>query len=216
MNPETGVLSDKQLHILAKRMHFPIAGCYWKDELQPADLKQGTNYIINLESEFDDDGNPNSGSHWTCLVITKRSGAVFPMYFDSFGLPPPQHLVDIVQKRFKKRVNWTEKNIQSMVTGVCGYYVAAYLHFISAFPQRTGDILTDSALFLEMFNDLNEVSDYRKNEWMLRLFFQSGDGKLRGLEKTLMNDDDRFDFSNITQGKDEKIDVNVADVPIRN
>ena len=215
MNPETGILSDQQLHILAKRMHFPIAGCFWKDELQSTDLKQNTNYIINLESEFDDDGNPNSGSHWTCLCISKRSGSVFPMYFDSFGQRPPQHLVDIVQKRFKKKINFCEKNIQSMVTGVCGYYVASFLHFITAFPQRTGDILTDSSLFLELFNDLNEVSDYRKNEWMLRLFFQSGDGKLRGLEKTLMNDDERFDFSNITQGKDEKIDVDVVDVPIR-
>ena len=215
MDPQTGALSNQQLHVLSKRMHFPIAGCYFKDELQPSDLKQNTNYIINLESEFDENGEPNSGSHWTCLVITKRSGSVFPMYFDSFGLPPPQHLVDIVQKRFKKRVNFCEKNLQSMVTGVCGYYVAAYLHFITAFPQRTGNILTDTALFLDMFNDLNEVSDFRKNEWMLRLFFQSGDGKLRGLEKTLMNDDERFDFSNITQGKDEKIDVDVADIPIR-
>lgn len=215
MNPESGILSDQQLHVLSKRMHFPIAGCYWKDELQPADLKQNTNYIINLESEFDDDGEPNSGSHWTCLCISKLQGKVFPIYFDSFGLPPPQHLVDIVQKRFKKRINWTEKNVQSIVTGVCGYYVAAYLHFITAFPQKTGDILFDTALFLDLFNDLNEVSDYRKNEFILRLFFQSGDGKLRGLEKTLQNDDERFDFSNITQGKDEKIDVNVADIPIR-
>ena len=215
MDPQTGVLSDQQLHVLSKRMHFPIAGCYWKDELQPSDLKQNTNYIINLESEFDEDGNPNAGSHWTCLCISKLQGKVFPIYFDSYGLPPPQHLVDIVQKRFKKRVNWTEKNIQSMVTGICGYYVAAYLHFITAFPQRTGNILTDTALFLDMFNNLDEVSDFRKNEWMLRLFFQSGDGKLRGLEKTLMNDDERFDFSNITQGKDEKIDVDVADIPIR-
>ena len=47
------------------------------------------------------------------------------------------------------------------------------------------------------------------------MFFQSGDGKLRGLEKTLMNDDERFDFSNITQGKDEDIKVDIADVPIR-
>lgn len=215
MDPQTGVLSDKQLHILAKRMHFQIAGCFWKDELQPADLKQGTNYIINLESEFDEDGQPNSGSHWTCLCISKLQGKVFPMYFDSFGQPPPQHLVNIVNKRFKKRINFCEKNIQSMVTGVCGYYVAAYLHFITAFPQKTGDILTDSALFLDLFNDLNEVSDYRKNEFILRLFYQSGDGKLRGLEKTLMNDDERFDFSNITQGNNEDIKVDVANIPIR-
>ena len=215
MNPETGVLSDQQLSILSKRMGFTIAGCFFKDELKSTDLKQNTNYIINLESEFNEDGEPNSGSHWTCLCISKRSGSVFPMYFDSFGVAPPQHLVDIVQKRFNKKINFCEKNIQSMVTGVCGYYVASFLHFITAFPQRTGDILTDSALFLQMFNDLNEVSDYRKNEFMLRLFFQSGDGKLRGLEKTLMNDDERFNFSNITQGNDEDIKVDVADVPIR-
>lgn len=215
MDPQTGVLSDQQLHILSKRMHFPIAGCYWKDELKSTDLKQGTNYIINLESEFDENGQPNSGSHWTCLCILKRQGCVFPMYFDSFGQPPPQHLVNIVNKRFKKRINFCEKNIQSMVTGVCGYYVAAYLHFITAFPQKTGDILTDSALFLDLFNDLNEVTDYRKNEFILRLFYQSGDGKLRGLEKTLMNDDERFDFSNITQGNNEDIKVDVADIPIR-
>ena len=135
MNPESGVLSDQQLHILSKRMGFTIAGCFWKDELKPADLKQNMNYIINLESEFNEDGKPNGGSHWTCLVITKRSGSVFPMYFDSFGNPPPQHLVDIVQKRFKKRISWTEKNVQSMLSGVCGYYVAAFLHWITASPH---------------------------------------------------------------------------------
>ena len=104
-----------------------------------------------------------------------------------------------------------------MVTGICGWYVAAYLHWIAAWLQKTGDILTDSALYLELFNDLNIHTDYRKTEFILRLFYQSGDCKLRGLEKTLMNDDERLglDFSNVTQGKDENIDVNLEDIKSR-
>ena len=108
MNPESGILSDQQLLILSKRMGFTIAACFFKDELQPADLKQNTNYIINLENQFDENGETNGGSHWTCLCISKRQGSVFPIYFDTFGQPPPQHLVDLFQKRFKKKVNFCE------------------------------------------------------------------------------------------------------------
>ena len=50
---------------------------------------------------------------------------------------------------------YNKKDIQSLMNNACGWYCCAYLHFINAFPQRSGDLYTDTEGFLSLFEDLN-------------------------------------------------------------
>ena len=55
----------------------------------------------------------------------------------------------------------------------CGFYALAWLHFINASQYRRGHIYTDTEGFLDMFVDLNETSDFKRNEFILQHFFRS-------------------------------------------
>ena len=64
------MLTDVQIKELSKRMNIPLEGVYFKDEL-PQNLKVNKTYIINLEDSEDENGRPNSGSHWTMVQCRK-------------------------------------------------------------------------------------------------------------------------------------------------
>ena len=71
------------------------------------------------------------------------------------------------------------KDVQSLMSNACGWFCLAFLHYINAFPKRTKNLYDDTDAFLGMFDDLNKHIDWKKNEYMLKQFFQSGDPKLR-------------------------------------
>ena len=211
----SGALSDVQLTELAKKLKFTLNGIYFADEITCQDLRPG-NYIINTSPQFDDDGNQNLGTHWVCMVVTKRENKIWVQYFDPFGVAPPENLKKIVEKRYKRRINYTTKNVQSMVSSICGWFCVTYLHFIHQFPSRTKDILYDTAVYLDFFNDLNVVTDYKKNEFMIKLMMQEKGKALKGLEDVFKDEklEDIYD-NRITDGDKDDIKVDVADVPIR-
>ena len=64
-------LTNFQLLDLAKRMNVPLEEPYFKDEC-PLKLKTNVGYILNLEDEYDEDGEPNSGTHWVALSKHSR------------------------------------------------------------------------------------------------------------------------------------------------
>ena len=211
----SGALSDVQLTELAKRMKFTLNGIYFADEIKCEDLRTG-NYIINTSPQFDASGNQNLGTHWCVLVVTKREGKIWIQYMDPFGVAPPENLKKIVDKKYRRRINYTTKDIQSLMSSACGWFCCSYLHFIYNFPNRTKDILYDTAIWLDFFNDLTETSDYKKNEFVLKLFFQEKGKKFKGLEDVFKYEklEDIYD-NRITDGDKDDIKVNVADVPIR-
>ena len=61
--------------------------------------------------------------------------------------------------------------------------------------QRTKNIINDTAIFLDLFEDLDLVNDVYKNEFILSLFFVDKESK------TLL-----FDNNNIGMNEDNKID----------
>ena len=73
--------------------------------------------------------------------------------------------------------------------------------------QRTKNIINDTAIFLNLFEDLDLVQDVYKNEFILSLFFTSKDTK-----KLL------FENNNIGMNEDNKIDnrFNIEDMELRN
>ena len=73
--------------------------------------------------------------------------------------------------------------------------------------QRTKNIIQDTAIFLNLFEDLDLVNDVYKNEFILSLFYTSKDTK-----KLL------FANNNIGMSKDNKIDnrFDIEDKQLRN
>ncbi len=59
----------------------------------------------------------------------------------------------------------------------------------SNFSHRTGDIYLDTEQFLEYFEDLNKSTNFLKNEYVLKHFFQSEDPKLRKEITTIADTD---------------------------
>ena len=204
------MLNNFQMLELAPKMGIPLKGVYFKDELKADDLEVGKSYVINLSDEKDEDGDQNLGTHWVALHIGKLDGKICPMYFDPYGVGAPEDIKKIVQKRFKKEIAHTTKNVQSIVSDACGWFCMAYLHFINKFYNRTGNILMDTALFLDLFEDLDKSTDWKKNEFILKLFFQEPGKGAEGMDKIfkVVNPND------ITKN-DDKITVPIEDVELR-
>ena len=75
------MLSNHDISSLVTKLGISdFCGCFYKDKLKP--IQPNSSYIINLNSELDEKGNVNSGSHWTCLVTDDLKQAI---YFDSYG-----------------------------------------------------------------------------------------------------------------------------------
>jgi hypothetical protein len=173
------MLSDSQLEHLSRVMDFPLVGVFFKDEL-PRKLEYNKGYMINLDDSIDEDGRENEGTHWTCLQVNKYpSGLIEPIFFDPYGAPPSQAIKKFVYDNCSQELPYNEKDIQSLMNNACGYFCSAFLHFINSNQHRCKDLYTDTKTFLSMFDDLNKSIDWKKNEYILKNFFQSNDPKLR-------------------------------------
>lgn len=172
-------LTNFQLEELCERMSIPLEGIYFKDEL-PDDLEYNKSYIVNMENEKDEDGYDNTGSHWVCFQVNKYpNGLIEGIYFDSFGLGKPPAIKKSLKSLSNKEIPETRKNIQSIVNHACGWYCCAFLHFINSCPLRTKDLYTDVSHFLDLFDDLDNSIDFKKNEYILKHFFRSPDKETR-------------------------------------
>jgi hypothetical protein len=172
-------LTNYQIKDLAKRMGFNLEGCFFKDEL-PSKLKYNTAYIINLEDEFDENGEQNNGSHWTCFQLFKYpNDKVDGIYFDSYAKGPPKDVENAIINTINKKIPYTTKPIQGLMNNACGWYCCAFLHWINSSQYRSKDLFLDVSQFLEMFDDLEKVVDFKKNEFILKHFFRSSDPSKR-------------------------------------
>jgi hypothetical protein len=81
-------------------------------------LKAGQSIVINL------DNSTGAGTHWTALFKDKEK----INYFDSFGLQPPQELIDLNPKI--KIVSNTHQ-FQPMRNTNCGAYAVFFIREMS-------------------------------------------------------------------------------------
>ena len=127
--------SDKDLMEMCKQYDIQCHGCFVPDEL--TELKKG-NYIINL----------NGQSHWCGLICDDTC-----CYFDSFGFPPNEQLIDMM-----KDYVYNPYNIQALPSSSCGFYVVAFLKWMKGKKDKEKSF----QLFLEQF-----VNKLRDNEIIL-------------------------------------------------
>lgn len=169
------MLTDIQIEDLSKRMNIPLEGCFFKDML-PKKMKYNKVYIINMQDSETEDGDENSGTHWTLGYIRETpNGTIQPIYFDPYGCPPPEIVNKIIGNSSNKNVPYTTKDIQSLMNNACGFYCLALGHFITASKYRSNDLYRDVDEFMDMFDDLNHSIDWKKNEYILKHFFLSDD-----------------------------------------
>ena len=96
------------------------------------------------------------------------------------------------------------------MSDACGWFVLAYLHFICAFYNRTGDLFSDSSIFLDLFEDLDLSVDWKKNETILKMFFVEKTDKNNGLDKMFVTSK-----ANDINKTDEKINIEPEEIRLR-
>jgi len=167
------MLTNVQVEDLAKRMGIRLEAVCFKSELKDMKLKHNVGYIINLENEFDEDGEPNEGSHYTCFLYNtypKKDCRDEYVYFDSYGVAPPQEVLDFCGV---KEMPYNTIDCQSLMANCCGFFCLAFLYYINVFQGRTMDLYTDCEHFTSLFKDLNVCNDWKHNEMVLKMFFRN-------------------------------------------
>ena len=205
------MLTDTQIEDLAERMRIPLGGVNFKDEL-PNKLSLNKVYIINIQDSENDDGEQNSGTHWTMAYIRETPNKQLqPIYFDPYGCPPPEIVKKIIEKQTNMKCPYTTKDIQSLMNNACGFYCLAIAHFICASKYRTNDLYTDVDNFMDMFDDLNHSIDWKKNEYILHHFFLSEDPAKRRTVDNLSQDHSFYDK---ILAEDEKGGKDIMKLPV--
>ena len=109
-------MSNYDLLQWCEYLNIPIKDVLSRDENTPHNHMQAL-FIYNLEPSY------INGSHWVATYV--KNGIV--NYFDSFGMPPFQELVDHVKK--KKLILLHQNNqIQNINTTTCGYFCLYFLN----------------------------------------------------------------------------------------
>ena len=130
-------MSNFDLLDWCKYLKIPIKNVLSRDQTVPHQHKLAL-FIYNLEPHY------MSGSHWVTTYV--RDGTI--NYFDSFGMPPFQELVNHAKE---KNLNLLHQNqqIQNLYTTTCGYFCLYFLNemhkgvdysdllkFLALTPQR--------------------------------------------------------------------------------
>jgi hypothetical protein len=98
------------------------------------------------------DSSSGGGTHWVAMKNDKNK----LLYFDSFGLPPPEEI-----KQFNKKIVWNTSQLQHTASSKCGFYC---IYFINELAK--GKELYDVIYNLDQFTQ-------HKNEKMMEKYFSS-------------------------------------------
>ena len=109
-------MSNFDLLDWCKYLKIPIKNVLSRDQTVPHQHKLAL-FIYNLEPHY------MSGNHWVTTYV--RNGTI--NYFDSFGMPPFQELVNHAKE---KNLTLLHQNgqIQNLYTTACGYYCLYFLN----------------------------------------------------------------------------------------
>jgi hypothetical protein len=100
-----------QLIKYAKELEIPNFHVCMRDEIKSLSLKRlPLNVITNIHTTN------QRGVHWSALHVTKGSA----YFFDSFGLPPTQEIIDLLPCKVQRMRNTFE--VQSFDESNCGQH----------------------------------------------------------------------------------------------
>ena len=118
------MLSNHDIDVLVEKLNIPnFKGCFYRDKLNK--IQPNSSYIINLNSELDEHGKRNSGSHWVALLTNDMKQGI---YFDSYGEKEPLEIRNLLKCNHYK-IGHTSKNIQSLMSNLCGFFCLSFIYF---------------------------------------------------------------------------------------
>ena len=140
------MLSNHDIDALVVKLNIPnFKGCFYKDTLKK--IEPSSSYIINLNSEFNEKNERNAGSHWVALITDDMKKGIF---FDSYGEKEPNEIKNLL-KCNQYKIAHTSKNIQSLMSNLCGFFCLAFIYFLTISKHRTKNIINDASIFLDLF-----------------------------------------------------------------
>ena len=142
-------LSNYDLIKWCKYLNIPIKDVLSRDENVPHNHRQAL-FIYNLEPSY------MSGSHWVATYVKDK----VLNYFDSFGLPPFQEMVNHARKKNLTLLHQNNQ-IQNLLTTTCGYFCLYFLN-----EMNKGKSYFD---LLEVF----DIYDTTNNEKFLEQYFKN-------------------------------------------
>ena len=144
-------MSNHDLVRWCRHMKIPLTknGVLSRDQTVPHNHKMAL-FIYNLEPSY------MSGSHWVATHV--KNGVI--NYFDSFGLPPFQEIVNHAKKKNLTLIHQNNQ-IQALNTTTCGYFCLYFLN-----EMNKGKSYFD---LLQVF----DVNDTAKNERFIEKYFKS-------------------------------------------
>jgi len=120
-------------------------GVFACDELPDRSLLKNKYVVVN----FDKKNEP--GSHWI-VIGTETGGGGSDEYFDSFGLPPINKLIEhFLMEGGKNHYESSQKSIQHPLSTVCGQYCIFFIYC-----RCSGLSFSD---FIKMFNNIPILND---------------------------------------------------------
>jgi len=146
--------TNTELIEYAKRLKIPLRFISTKDNLTKLVPIQNGLYIINLQDDYNADGEDQTGSHWVCFWIEGNKS----VFFNSFGLAPPAE-VQLYLYKFKPFM-YNENQIQNIMSGWCGIYCLAFGKYMM---KKELPLQKRFQKFLELFKE-----DPEKNLTMLK------------------------------------------------
>ena len=142
-------LSNHDLIDWCKYLNIPIKDVLSRDESVPHNHREAL-FIHNLEPSY------MSGSHWVSTYV--KDNVI--NYFDSFGLPPFQEIVNHARKKNLTLLHQNNQ-IQNLMTTTCGYFCLYFLN-----EMNKGKSYFDP---LEVF----DIYDTTNNEKFLEQYFKN-------------------------------------------
>lgn len=104
-----------------------FAGVMMNDQLpQNINKNEIWNAVINLMNTPTEQerAEGRNGTHWVCVYNDPKSHQI--EYFDSYGLPPTQNVLNFL-KSTHKEVVMNNSMLQRLGTGPCGYFCCYYI-----------------------------------------------------------------------------------------
>ena len=148
-------MSNFDLLEWCKHLKIPIKNVLSRDEAVPDNHKLGL-FIYNLEPSY------MSGSHWVATYV--KDNVI--NYFDSFGMPPFQEIVNHAKERNLTLLHQNQQ-IQNLYTTTCGYFYLYFLNEMHKSPRRRAP-----GQNVDYFDLLQVFSfDTNKNEKFIKNYF---------------------------------------------
>lgn len=118
-----------------------------KDKIN--EMPRGMKAVINLQSS-----NQGGGTHWVAIDDTNPK---YICYFDSFGEPPPQIVLEYMKKSKKLKI-YNQLHLQPLKSTDCGYYCIYVLL---------------NKNFVDSINNLKQTNQYQFESWCKELYRKS-------------------------------------------